>query len=268
MQIAGKRIVVTGAGRGVGAALVTQLRSLGATVVGVDLAGADEIIDVSDPAACRELAQRVVPDVWVNNAGVLGNGSALTQPDSVITRTVEVNVLGVMWGSRAAANVMATSGGGLIVNVGSLAAWVPVPGETVYSASKHAVRAFSQGLNAELRGTGVRVCTVCPDGVWSPMIADKLADPSAALSFSGRRLLTPDEVAAAIVGLIRRPSTVVDVPRSRGLFMRLMSTAPGLLGRFGGVFYKIGRRHQMRLATKVRAGTVPYPDSERPPAEG
>ncbi len=259
MDIRGARVVVTGAGGGLGAAVVERLSSAGAEVVGVDVVGTPEVLDVTDAAACRALAQRLQPDVWVNNAGVLGNGVAADQPDEVVRQTIEVNLLGVINGSRAAAEVMRPRGRGVIVNIGSLASWVPVPGETVYAATKHGVRAFSQGLAVELAPSGVKVCTVCPDGIWSPMVADKLADPSAALSFTGRRLLFPAEVADVVARVIERPRAVTDVPRGRGIFMRVMSVTPGALGRFGKVFVRIGRRNQMRLATKVRAGTLAPP---------
>ncbi|KWX05266.1 hypothetical protein TH66_03155 [Carbonactinospora thermoautotrophica] len=242
--------VVTGAAGGLGRAFCERLTARGYAVVGADLAGADERLDVTDPQACRELARRVQPDVWVNNAGVLGAGSVAEQPDAEIERVVAVNLLGVVHGSRAAVEVMRARGSGHILNVGSLASWVPVPGEVIYAATKHAVRAFTVGLAAELRGTGIRVSLLCPDGIWTPMLHDRLADPAASLSFSGRRLLNADEVAARGVALIERGSgvlTIGSLPRSRAVLCRLLGSVPELSLRLFPVFDALGRRNQRRL---------------------
>ena len=188
-----KTIVVTGAAGGLGAATTRALRAAGHRVVGADLHGADEELDVTDPAACRSLARRIMPDVWINNAGVLGAGQAADQPDAEIRRVVEVNLLGVIWGSRAATEVMRPRGSGHVINIGSLSSWITPTGQAVYAASKHGVRAFTVGLAAELTGSGLHVSLVCPDGIWTPMLYDRLEDASAAMSFTSPKLLTPEE---------------------------------------------------------------------------
>lgn len=239
--------VVTGAAGGLGTALCDALSVRGYTVVGVDLAGADRVLDVRDADACRELAQEVQPHLWVNNAGILASGSALTQPDAEIRRCIDVNLLGVINGTRAAAEVMVPRQSGRILNVSSLAGWVAVPGETVYAATKHAVRAFSVGMAAELRGTGVRMAILCPDGIWTPMLEERLSDPSIAMSFTGKRLLTAEEVAAAAMKLIDSNRILASVPPSRGLQTRLLGIAPRFSLAAGPVFAKIGRRNQRKF---------------------
>src|SRR5204863_193671 len=114
--------------------------------IGVDIAGTDRTLDVTDPDACRALADELQPDVWINNAGVLGAGDAATQPDAEIERVVRVNLLGVINGTRAAVGSMKPRGRGQILNVGSLASWTAVPGEAVYAATKAGVLAYSIGL--------------------------------------------------------------------------------------------------------------------------
>ncbi len=98
-----------------------------------------------------------------------------------------------MNGTVAALEPMIASGHGHVINVISLAGIVAAPGEVNYSASKHAAMAFTLGTLFDLRRAGIEGVSslaVCPDGIWTPMLEDKLDDPEAAGSFSGR-LLTP-----------------------------------------------------------------------------
>ena len=110
----------------------------------------------------------------------------------------EVNALGTMHGTFAALEGDPRPvGHGHVVNIASLAGLAPVPGEAVYAATKHAVMGLSLSTLADLRVAGERgihISCVCPDGMWTPMLFDKLDDPGAAMSFSGK-LLQPGEVA-------------------------------------------------------------------------
>jgi NAD(P)-dependent dehydrogenase (short-subunit alcohol dehydrogenase family) len=242
-----KAIVVTGAAGGLGAATTRALRTAGHRVVGADLRGADEQLDVTDPEACRSLARRIKPDVWINNAGILGAGQAADQPDAEIRRIVEVNLLGVIWGSRAAIEVMRPRGSGHVINIGSLSSWITPTGETVYAASKHGVRAFTVGLAAELTGSGLHVSLVCPDGIWTPMLYDRLEDASAAMSFTTPELLTPEQVAAVIADLIAKPRLHVMIPRARGLGARLVGLMPDVNVLMTRILAARGRQVQAQM---------------------
>nr|WP_237417871.1 SDR family oxidoreductase [Actinomadura rayongensis] len=245
--------VVTGAAGGLGAALCRVLAARGYEVTGVDVVpGAAEILDVTDPAACRDLAERLRPRVWINNAGVLAAGDVLGQPDADVRRCVEVNLLGVINGSRAAARVMAEDGRGHILNIGSLASWVPVPGESVYAATKHGVRAFTLGLAAELKTSNVKVSLLCPDGIWTPMLHDRLRDGHAALSFTGRRLLDAPRVASAALDLLDSGALVASVPRTRGAQVRALGAVPELWLALTPLLNRIGAFNQRRLARTRR----------------
>ena len=248
-RTAPRRAVVTGAAGGLGSAFVDVLRVRGYEVTGVDLAGTDEVLDVTDAEACRRLAREVQPDVWVYNAGILGAGIVADQTDAKIERIVQVNLLGVIHGTRAAVAVMRERGSGRVLNVASMASFSPVPGETVYAATKHAVRAFTLGMAAELRGSGIRLSVLCPDGIWTPMLHDRLEDPTTALSFSGTRLLEPRPVAELGVELIEsaRYRPLASIPRHLGALVRLVGITPNLFLRAVPLFERAGRRNQARL---------------------
>lgn len=252
--------VVTGAGRGLGLAIAEALASAGFVVVATDIDSAPHILDVTDAAACRALAEQYQPDVWVNNAGVLGAGDAATQPDEVIDQVVAVNLLGVMRGTRAAVEVMRRRNGGRgrghVINVGSLASWVPVPGECVYAATKAGVLSFTLGLEGELTAqgvTGVRFTVVCPDGMLTPMITDIIDDPAIAMTFTGLRTVEPEEVAAAVVGALRKPRRIISVPKWRGAQVRVIGAVPDVVLRAAPLFTRLGRSQQERIRRRVRS---------------
>lgn len=257
-----KLAVVTGASGGLGTALVNALRKRGYTVVGTDIAGSERVLDVTDADACRRLATELRPDIWINNAGVTSAGSAIEQPDEEIRRTVEVNLLGVINGTRAAVEFMRERGSGTVLNVASLASFAPLPGETVYAATKHAVRAFTIGTAYELRRTNIRLTTLCPDGIRTPMLDALIADPRLALVFSsGRAPLEPDAVARLAIKLIESRSyrLLASIPRHRGVLARLLAISPRLFFIVGPVLEAIGRRNQARQrgGRTIETGVTP-----------
>jgi short-subunit dehydrogenase len=252
------RAVVTGAGRGLGAAIAMRLRADGYDVTATDISGGDVHLDVRDAEACRALARAVRPDVWINNAGVLGAGDAASQSDDMIESVVAVNLLGVMHGTRAAIEIMREADGGRgrghVINVGSLASWVPVPGECVYAATKAGVLSFTLGLEGELRAqgvTGIRFTVMCPDGMLTPMITDVIDDPAVAMTFTGLRPVTVEEVAAATARALRKPRRVVSVPHWRGAQVRVIGMVPDVVLRAAPIFRRLGLRQQSRMRRRL-----------------
>ena len=267
--------VVTGAGRGLGAAIAAALAQRGFHVHVTDVdegaakatassIGADAVgvaLDVTDAAACQELATAVVRadgslDLWVNNAGVLSTGSSWSHAGAAAEAMLRVNSLGTINGTLAALEVMRLKGSGQVINVVSLAGIFPTPGEAIYSASKHAALAFSLATSADLRAAkerGVRISCLCPDGIWTPMLHPKLHDPTAAASFSGS-MLTPEQVTAALMSLVDRPRLVLAVPRARGVIARIAATFPRFLVWAAPHFLADGRRKQRKFAKQVDAG--------------
>jgi short-subunit dehydrogenase len=249
----GPTAVVTGGAGGLGQAFAVELSAAGYDVVPVDVQGAVRRLDVTDAEACRALAEEVRPRVWVNNAGVTGAGEVLDQDDETVRRIVSVNLLGVVHGTRAAAATMIQDGQGVVLNVASLAGWAPTPHIAVYSATKHGVRAFSVAADAELRPGPPRVKCLLPDGVRTPMV--DAADPRHLMSFTGKRLLEPAEVAAAGMRLLDSRRAVASVPPGRGLSVRLLGVWPGLAFRLQPVVEGRARRNRGREAARQAGRT-------------
>jgi NAD(P)-dependent dehydrogenase (short-subunit alcohol dehydrogenase family) len=270
--------LVTGAGRGMGLEIARRLAGRGYEVAVTDVdeatttAAAGElgerawplVLDVTDPEAVRAAADAVVErsgslDVWVNNAGILVTGLAHEQDVGVYRRHLEVNYLGTVNGTLAAIERMRSSGRGHIINLISLAGLAAATGIVAYSASKHAAIAFSLGTAADLRRSGldgIQISCVCPDGVWTPMITDKLDDPNDALSFSGVMLM-PEQVAEKVEALLDKPKPVLTIPAWRGQFARFFDRHPKLSLRLTPLLMRDALRRQRAFKKKVESGKWP-----------
>jgi NAD(P)-dependent dehydrogenase (short-subunit alcohol dehydrogenase family) len=259
-----KIAVVTGAGRGIGKEIARRLSARGYAVLATDFdaaaaqATAAELseqawatgLDVRDPDSHRTVAaaarERGELAGWVNNAGVLRTEKAWDHSDGDVRLMVETNLLGVIWGSRAAVEAMPRDGGGSahIINIASLSAFGPVPGLATYGATKHAVLGFSTSLQGDLDEAGIpiRVHALCPDSVGTAMVSERAADPEAAIIFSAPRLLEPGEVADRAVGMLDTRKIVLAVPRNRAWIARVLAPFP----RFGlkvlALFRRMGER--------------------------
>lgn len=241
------RFFLTGCASGIGRHLAGVLVAQGHTVFATDLDEpalrahadawpADRVhvrhLDVRDDAAwARTFAEAVrtmgAVDVLINIAGYLLPGFVGDFDAAAVHRHLDVNTKGVIFGTHTAARHMLERGRGHIINIASLAALAPVPGISLYSASKYAVRAFSLAAAQELRPRGVDVTVLCPDAVQTPMLDMQVGYREAALTFSGSRFLTVEDVADTIIRKIlpRRPLEV-HLPRSRALLARLADLFP------------------------------------------
>ncbi len=275
--------VVTGAGGGLGRAIAVELARRGFAVHATDIdadaataaatkiggAASSSALDVRDESACRALAAEIAAsgalDVWVNNAGILVTGPSWEQDEPTRRTMLEVNALGTMNGTVAALDSMVAAGRGHVINVISLAGIVAAPGEVNYSASKHAAMAFTLGTLFDLRNAGiegVQLSAVCPDGIWTPMLHDKLEDPDAAGSFSGH-LLTPEQVAAEVGKLTERPRPILILPRWRGPMLRLFDLFPQLALRLLPLVMHDARRRQRRYKKLIESGRWPSASTTR-----
>lgn len=221
-QIAGKVALVTGAGSGIGEAIVKALAARGARVVVADLnqeaaervaaairdSGADAAAtraDVADPASVEAMVAAVVQrhgglDVAVNNAGIGGEQHPTGQysPEGW-RRVIDVNLSGVFYCMRYEIPAMLQRGGGAIVNMASILGWVGFAGSPAYVAAKHGVLGLTQTAAIEYATQGVRVNSIGPGFITTPLLSANL-DEATMQAIAGlhpmKRMGTPEEVAA------------------------------------------------------------------------
>lgn len=218
MSLTGKRVVVTGASGGIGAAIVRACAAQGAHVGvayhrGEDRARAlaDETkgtllcFDVRDEvAARRELGAFGVIDGLVNAAGVVSPGLLMTTELSTLEATLDVNLLGPMICARAVLPAMSARRSGVIVNVSSIAARRPFRGQAAYAASKGGLDAFTKALAVEVGKRGVRVVGIAPGAIDTAMLASTraLGDDELTARIPTKKLGRPEDVAGLCVYLL------------------------------------------------------------------
>ncbi|MFF3288707.1 SDR family oxidoreductase [Streptomyces sp. NPDC003023] len=238
---AGRVVAVTGAGRGIGRAVAHALAAAGAHVALGDIdtaaaeAAAEDVrrqsggrtiglqLDVTDSASFERFLDRAQErfgplDVLVNNAGIMWVGPFADEAEHTALRQFDVNVHGVLRGMKLAAPRMRARGAGHIVNIASAASRISPRGEATYAATKHAVLGYSTAVRAELRDTGVRVSVVMP-----AVVDTELA---VGTSEGATRRLTPEDVAGAVLRVVRRPRDEVYVPRHVGLVPLVSALLP------------------------------------------
>jgi 3alpha(or 20beta)-hydroxysteroid dehydrogenase len=211
-----KVTIVTGAGRGQGAAEAELLRSRGWSVVTADVKGdVDVIADVSQATAWEAIVAAALDrhgriDGLVNNAGVHHIRPLLDERPQDAERMWRVNALGPLLGIQAVAPVMRDGGGGSIVNVSSFAGTRGVAGHAAYGASKWALRGISRTAAAELGPLGIRVNTVLPGPIDTPMLpVPEHEKPTRFARFPLGRAGTPREVAEAVDFLLSEAASYI-----------------------------------------------------------
>jgi NAD(P)-dependent dehydrogenase (short-subunit alcohol dehydrogenase family) len=231
----GRVVAITGAARGIGRATARALLAGGAQVAIGDVDaealraasfdGPAYPLDVTDPASFERFVAAVEDDlgpldVLINNAGVLAAGPIADEADEITRRILDVNLLGVITGTKVALRSMLPRGTGHIVNLASISGETYGGGEATYCASKFGVVGFTDAARFELHGRGVRFTLVMP-----ALVDTELTAGSGRLLFVNRRV-SPDDVAAAIVRVLRRPRRRVYVPASLGVAVRLRRFVP------------------------------------------
>lgn len=269
MRLDGITALVTGAGSGIGRALSVELARRGARLILLgrtasaleatrallpDAAAAHVLcLDLAAPEARRTIAARVMElegrlDLLVNNAGVVEAAPLSQQEEETWRRMLEVNLLAPMAITSRLLPLLRASGQGRVVNIGSMFGDIAFPFFAAYSASKFALRGWSEALRRELAGQGVGVTYCAPRGTRTPA-----ADGFAAYAKAFRmRLDAPERVAAQIVDGIARDARDVYPRGPERLFLLIQRLFPAQVDR--------GVIRQMRAAAAdVRLTSVSRP---------
>jgi short-subunit dehydrogenase len=245
VRINGRNVLLTGASTGIGAALARQFHAAGARLallsrqthtyelpgavwIPADLTRDDER---QRAFAAAEAALGHI-DLLVNNAGAGAYTPTVSAEDRLWNQLYEINLNAPIHLTRLALPGMLKRRRGLIVNVASLAAQVPLPWLTLYSTAKAGLLTFTHGLRMELRGTGVTTVAVCPGYVQTPFQANALVgEPPLMLKRTKKFAITPEQCAADILRGIERESRTVITPWTGRLLNLLYFLAPGVVDR-------------------------------------
>ena len=258
MRIAGSRVLVTGAGHGLGLAIATAFARSGAQVVVTDrdpdrVAGAvaqlggtacGYALDVTVPDQIAAVRARLVAehgplDILVNNAGAVFGGAFLDVPLALHRATVDVNLSGLLAVTHCFLPDLLARPAAHVVNIASASAVIALPHATTYAATKWAVLGFTESLQEELRllkHRHVGVTTVCPGYIATGLFAG--AEPGRVAGW-----LTPDRVAREVVRAVETGREFVMLPRSLRILYGLAAGLPR--GWYKGVCRVFGASRSM-----------------------
>jgi NAD(P)-dependent dehydrogenase (short-subunit alcohol dehydrogenase family) len=281
-SLAGKVVAITGGARGIGRATATALIAQGARVAIGDIdhelakQTASELgsgtlglpLDVTDRASfdafLTEVERGLGPlDVLVNNAGIMPIGPFLEETDATAKRMIDINLYGVLYGTKLALERFVPRGRGHLVNIASVAGKGGFPGGATYCATKHAVVGLSEAVRAEYRHSDIDVTIVMPVGVNTDLYAGV---PPA----RGIKLVEPQEVADAIVEALQTGRVDVYLPKRIRTMFRVMNVVPRSVADFVTRIMKadevlLHADPTSRGAYMLRTGDAPA--AAQPPAE-
>lgn len=222
--------VITGAASGIGRQTALTFTEAGAQVVLADiseagiaetaeavvqLGGKPTLVktDVTNRNDVEALASRAVDaasrlDVWANVAGILLPSAIVDTTEVDLDRQIAVNIKGVYWGCAAAARAMSAQGHGSIINISSAGADIPEPGLSVYSLTKSAVKMITRTLACEVGPYGVRVNTVAPGFIDTPLVTYRFRGPDGSLDEDQRNALFHKRASQSALGIIGTTSDI------------------------------------------------------------
>lgn len=274
MSVAGRSFFLTGCASGIGRHMAGVLHDRGARLFLTDIhlealtshaahAGWDPArthlhrLDVRSSGEWESALDAATEqlgglDYLMNIAGVsMGRYSYECTPKD-IDFVMDINTKGVLYGTCAAARRMVAAGQGHIINIASVAGLAPVPGMSLYCASKFAVRGFSLSILSELKAKGVSLSVICPDAVDTPMLHQEALEPEASLSFSADRILTVEDVERAILKAIEKKTPEILIPGGGPKILFRIATAwPVQIGFLMPLFQKRGVDRQAAFKKKL-----------------
>lgn len=250
MELSGKVVVITGASMGIGEALARAMVNQGAKVVlssrdvsRVEAARArigrpDQTVALTCDVRNREEIDRLLSltvhnfgrvDVWVNNAGH-GMRDSVAHTDMEQCRSMfETNLFGAMECMQAVIPVMKRQGSGTIINISSVAGHIALPFSAAYSATKFAMNAIGKAARLELEGTGVHVMTVCPGLIETRFKENSVRGMEAIDMGEGRRGISAERVARAVLEGYRRQKREVVVPWTNHIAIKVYQLFPDVV---------------------------------------
>lgn len=249
MKISEKVFVITGAGNGIGREISLQMLQKNARVAGVDLstkalletqklAGAEDDtflpvkLDITDREKVSELPEKIIQhfgtvDGLINNAGIIQqfvpvNELSLEDAD----RVFHVNFYGSLYMTKAFLPVFLDRPEAHIINVSSMGGFLPVPGQTLYGASKAALKLFTEGLYAELKATGVRVTVVFPGAIDTNITANSGLEIPKSDTASEFNPMPADKAATIIISGIEKNKFRILVGSDASMLDKMYRVAP------------------------------------------
>jgi NAD(P)-dependent dehydrogenase (short-subunit alcohol dehydrogenase family) len=284
-SLSGKVVAITGGARGIGRATARALISQGAKVAIGDIdaglveqtaqeLGAGTVglpLDVTNRASfdgfLTEVENRLGPlDVVINNAGIMPIGPFVEETDATAHRMIDINLNGVIYGSKLALQRFLPRRRGHLVNVASSAGKSGFPGGATYCATKHAVVGLSEAIRAEVRDQGIDVSIVMPIVV-NTELGSGLPDAR------GFKPVQPEDVANCIVEALQTGRVDVYVPKRVGPVLRSQQVMPRRVVDAIGHFFKgdevlskpdhVARAaYEARMVETIAAGMSPDSDAE------
>ena len=253
-----KTVAVTGAGGGIGRQLVLQLLQKGASVAAIDIntealeetrkaAGNKQdrvsvhTADITNRDAVCALPDEIVRhhgqiDALINNAGIIQPFVPFSELDyDTMQRIININLFGMMFMTRSFMSYLASRPEAYIANVSSMGGFLPVPGQTLYGASKAGVKLLTEGLRAELSKSNIGVSVIMPGGIATDIVKNSGVEESVDTtdaSESSMKLTTPEEAASVILSGIEKNKPRIIVGKDAAFLDIFSRIAPLRAGKF------------------------------------
>ncbi|MCK5312993.1 MAG: SDR family NAD(P)-dependent oxidoreductase [Desulfobacteraceae bacterium] len=192
-------------------------------------------------------------DVALNISGIMRASWIHETPQEDIQSQIDVNIKGVIFGTKIASRHMIKQKKGHIINIASMAGMLPVPGMSVYCCSKYAVIGFSKSVARELKQHGVFITVVCPDAVDTPIFNfPNMYDEQAAMAFAGPAFLDAGHVSQIIIQkVLKQKPEMVCIPKYRGMLAKIGELFPGITKLFLPLMIKRGKNAQQSIQKQI-----------------